>query len=82
MVDEAIEQLMVVRDLNEGNNIVDDLIDQLRTTGSLSTPLTNQSPVSERNAEDGNVTEADLENDLVTSSNPEPETNEGTSATE
>lgn len=76
MVDEAIEQLTVVRDLSEGNSVVDDLIEQLRTTGSLSTPLTSQSPVSERNAEDGNVTEADLENDLVTSSNPVPENNE------
>lgn len=76
MVDQAIEQLTVVKELNEGNSVVEELINQLRTNGSLETSLTNQSPVSERSVEEGNVTEADLENDLVTSSNPVPETTE------
>jgi tetratricopeptide (TPR) repeat protein len=74
MVDEAIEQLTIVRGLSEGNEMVDELISQLQTTGSINTSLTNQSPVSERSAEDGGVVETDLENDLVTSSNPVPET--------
>lgn len=74
MVDKAIEQLTIVKGLSEGNDMVDKLISQLQSTGSIDASLTNQSPVAERSADDGDVVEADLENDLVTSSNPVPET--------
>lgn len=71
-VDAAIEQLTIVRSLNESNAVVDDLIDQLRTQGSISANITEQDPVPERSAESGNVTDRDLESGLVTSSNPVP----------
>lgn len=71
-VEEAIEQLTVVRGLNESNAMVDDMIIQLRETGSLGSTLTDSEPVTDRDAEPGSVTEEDLDNGLVTSSNPVP----------
>lgn len=68
----AIEQLTVVRGLNESNNAVDALIEQLQENGSLSQSLTEGEIVPERNPEDGLVTESDLESGLVTSPNPVP----------
>lgn len=81
--EEAIEQLTIVRDLNETNTVVNELINQLRSTGSLDTSFSNQNPVGERSVEEGGVTESDLETSLVTSSNPLPEnTNEETAIVE
>lgn len=68
--DKAIEQLNIVKQLNSSNNVVDEIIKQLETTGSVSTDLSSQSMIDERDSESGNVTNRDLESDLVTSSNP------------
>lgn len=76
--EDAIEQLTMVKELNEANTAVDAMIEQLRETGSLQSSLTEQEPVTERDAASGNVTDRDLESGLVTSSNPVPEsTGEG-----
>lgn len=75
MVDEAIEQLTIVRGLSDDNSMVDELISELRSTGHLKTSLGDQNIISERDAEGDNVTENDLENKLVTSSNPLPQNN-------
>jgi len=69
----AIEQLTIVRNLNESNTAVDELIEQLRENGSLTQSLTEGTVVPERNPEEGPVTESDLETGLVTSPNPVPE---------
>lgn len=71
-VEEAIAELVIVRDLNESNSVVDTLITQLETEGRLENPLTELSPVTDRDPETSDVTEGDLDNDLVTSSNPVP----------
>ncbi len=82
--EKAIEQLTVVRGLNESNSAVDNLIEQLRENGKLSQSLTEGEIVPERNPEEGPVTESDLESGLVTSPNPVPsdETGEVISETE
>ena len=71
-VEAALEQLRIVRDLNESNTVVDSLITELETTGGLSGSLTEGSPVTDREPSPGNVTEEDLDNGIVTSSNPLP----------
>ena len=81
-VEAAIEQLMVVRGLNESNTVVDDLITQLRENGSLSQSLTEGEVVPERDPEDGPVTESDLQSGLVTSPNPVPSDNTATEINE
>lgn len=70
MVEEAIEQLTIVRDLNEGNSVVDPLIEQLRENGQLNNTITAEEPVTERDIESSALTEKDLENNNITSSNP------------
>lgn len=65
---DAIAQLKMVRDLNESNSTVDDLIKRLESGESFG--ITNQDTVSERNPEDGSVVAEDLEGGLVTSPNP------------
>lgn len=71
-VEDAIEELTIVRGLSESNAAVDALITDLRENGRLETSLTGGQTVSDRDPARGEVTEADLENDLVTSSNPVP----------
>lgn len=71
-IDQAIEQLKIVKELNASNSAVDSLINQLQTTGKIPTNLTEQSPVTERDSSSEGVTNQDLENNLVTSSNPVP----------
>lgn len=80
-VDAAIEQLTVVRSLNESNAAVDALIGQLKSNGRLSESLTTGTVVPERDADSGNVTEDDLDNDLVTSANPAPSASSTASST-
>lgn len=70
--EEAIKELTVVRDLSETNSAVEDLITQLRETGRIATSTPETSTVSDRDPALGEVTEEDLESDLVTSSNPVP----------
>lgn len=69
-VEAAIEQLTIVRGLNESNAVVDELIAQLRENGALAGSLTAGGAVNERDPQAGTVTEQDLESDLVTTSNP------------
>lgn len=78
--EEAIEQLRVVRELNESNVAVDALIEQLQTNGSLDQSLTTSEVVPERDPNE-NLTEEDLDNDLVTSPNPVPSENEAEEVT-
>lgn len=65
---DAVAELKKVRELNENNTAVDDLIKRLESGEKFS--ITNQNPVSERNPEDGSVVAEDLEGGLVTSPNP------------
>ena len=65
--EDAIQQLTIVRDMNETNTVVDELIERLRNGESLS--ISTQGTVAERQA-DGEVTAEDLEGGLVTSPNP------------
>lgn len=68
----AIASFTTVRNLSETNNAVDTLIAELRENGRLSTSISGGSTVSDRDPALGEVTSEDLENDLVTSSNPVP----------
>lgn len=70
--EDAIKELTIVRDLSETNNAVEELITQLRETGRIATSTPETSTVSDRDPALGEVTEEDLETDLVTSSNPVP----------
>jgi len=70
MTDKAIEELTIVRNLNENNTVVDQIINDLKKNGSTAASLTNENPISEREAAAGSVTDQDLESDLVTTSNP------------
>lgn len=69
-IEEAIEQLSIVMSLNEANSSVASMIEELRTTGSLSVGLTQSDTVSERTPSSDNITNEDLESGLVTHSNP------------
>lgn len=71
-VEDAINELNIVRGLSESNSAVDSLISQLRENGRLDTSLSGDQTVSDRDPSRGEVTEKDLETDLVTSSNPVP----------
>lgn len=75
--EDAIRHLTIVRDLSESNAAVDSLITQLKENGRLDTSLTGGQPVSDRDPSSGEVTESDLETDLVTSSNPVPANESG-----
>lgn len=70
--EDAIRHLTIVRNLSESNAAVDTLITQLKENGRLDTSLTGGQPVSDRDPSQGEVTSADLETNLVTSSNPIP----------
>ncbi len=66
--DDAIAQLKMVRELNDSNNVVDDIIKRLESGEKFS--ITDQETVDERDPEDGGVVAEDLEGGLVTSPNP------------
>ena len=70
--EEAIKELSIVRELSEANTSVDALITELRETGTIATSPPETTTVSDRDPSLGEVTEEDLETDLVTSSNPVP----------
>lgn len=80
--DQALEQLAVVRSLNESNKTVDEVIQKIEKGEPVS--ITGEPTVAEREADGENVTASDLENDLVTSPNPvsKEETKEETKPTD
>lgn len=71
--DDAIEQLTIVRGLSEGNTVVDEVIERLKSGAPLEA---SEEVVQERDGTNGNVTASDLENDVVTTSNPVAESEE------
>jgi tetratricopeptide (TPR) repeat protein len=72
-IEEAIAQLTIVRQLNADNTAVDAMIEELRSTGELTNSITAREIVPERDPAEGAVIESDLDNGLVTSPNPVPD---------
>jgi cytochrome c-type biogenesis protein CcmH/NrfG len=72
-IEEAIAQLDIVRQLNADNTAVNGMIEELRSSGTLTRPTAANETVPERDPEQGTVVESDLDNGLVTSPNPVPE---------